>query len=487
MPNRKRKPLNIPSFCDAIDQTTDAVLVVDFDSRTILTCNSAAERLFGYDASELIGETSQNLHLDSVSYNLFGEEASLALENDPSFLRRIPLRDKMGKLLLADAHVIPLETYSSSRIVISIIRPTPESGAAKRDAGSQVELEIQGILKRICRTHGWVYGEVWLPHPEGYLELCTTWSMDSKLTRPLQEITYSIRFKLREGAPGRVWESGRPELLTNLWGAPRHVFRRAFVAKALGLRSCLSIPIMAGSDIVAIATFFGCDVRHQAVDELVATHSELNCLQEKVISHLSAGGFVEQVDALSPSDHLKQDAPRWVCEPNTLVVLDANQVVQTDCQQNHIRCLRSNLLECLERQGRHLVGDQEIVPRSMHTKSYSPYRFTPDDGSERWGILECYFIPWHNGYALSAQAIDTPAGSPSLVTPNTEKFRSLTLREREIVALVINGLSSKKIARRLGISHRTVETHRSAIMRKLGLSSIAQIIKLYGPLINSKE
>jgi RNA polymerase sigma factor (sigma-70 family) len=51
----------------------------------------------------------------------------------------------------------------------------------------------------------------------------------------------------------------------------------------------------------------------------------------------------------------------------------------------------------------------------------------------------------------------------------------LTEREREVLRLVAEGLSTKEIASRLAISTRTVETHRAHLMRKLGLKSVARL------------
>lgn len=49
--------------------------------------------------------------------------------------------------------------------------------------------------------------------------------------------------------------------------------------------------------------------------------------------------------------------------------------------------------------------------------------------------------------------------------------RSLTLREQEIVALVIAGLSNKAIARHLGLLEGTVKVHLHQVYRKLGLKN----------------
>ncbi len=50
---------------------------------------------------------------------------------------------------------------------------------------------------------------------------------------------------------------------------------------------------------------------------------------------------------------------------------------------------------------------------------------------------------------------------------------TLTEREREVVGLVVKGLSTREIASQLDISTRTVETHRANLMRKLNLKSVA--------------
>jgi DNA-binding CsgD family transcriptional regulator len=52
----------------------------------------------------------------------------------------------------------------------------------------------------------------------------------------------------------------------------------------------------------------------------------------------------------------------------------------------------------------------------------------------------------------------------------------LTAREREIVQLLAEGNSSKKIASLLGVSVKTVDTHRATIMRKLDVHTIVDLV-----------
>src|SRR5262249_43816479 len=58
-----------------------------------------------------------------------------------------------------------------------------------------------------------------------------------------------------------------------------------------------------------------------------------------------------------------------------------------------------------------------------------------------------------------------------------DTYETLTTREREVLHLVAQGLSSRVVSRRLGISARTVETHRERLKKKLGLRNTAGLIR----------
>lgn len=57
-----------------------------------------------------------------------------------------------------------------------------------------------------------------------------------------------------------------------------------------------------------------------------------------------------------------------------------------------------------------------------------------------------------------------------------EKIGGLTQREEEVLRFLIQGKSNKVIANILGLSTKTIETHRAHIMRKLGVSSMAGLM-----------
>lgn len=60
------------------------------------------------------------------------------------------------------------------------------------------------------------------------------------------------------------------------------------------------------------------------------------------------------------------------------------------------------------------------------------------------------------------------------------RLATLTPREREVLAYVVAGKVNKQIAASLGTVEKTIKVHRSRLMQKLGITSVAQLVKLAG-------
>jgi RNA polymerase sigma factor (sigma-70 family) len=60
-----------------------------------------------------------------------------------------------------------------------------------------------------------------------------------------------------------------------------------------------------------------------------------------------------------------------------------------------------------------------------------------------------------------------------------QRIASLTEREQEVFHLVAEGVANKAIASELGISERTVEVHRSQVMKKLEARTLAQLVRIH--------
>ncbi len=104
------------------------------------------------------------------------------------------------------------------------------------------------------------------------------------------------------------------------------------------------------------------------------------------------------------------------------------------------------------------------------------------------------FVPKQSGLSEMEFAIDAIVDGGTYLSPSvTDKFMSgddeanngpasllakLSHREREIMVHLANGHKNKDIGQQLHISTRTVDTHRSNILRKLGIKSNAELAKI---------
>lgn len=68
-----------------------------------------------------------------------------------------------------------------------------------------------------------------------------------------------------------------------------------------------------------------------------------------------------------------------------------------------------------------------------------------------------------------------------------ERYAQLSAREREVLGLIVAGLTNKEIGRALDLSPRTVESHRASVFAKLQAESLAQLIRHYAALVDEHD
>jgi FixJ family two-component response regulator len=63
-----------------------------------------------------------------------------------------------------------------------------------------------------------------------------------------------------------------------------------------------------------------------------------------------------------------------------------------------------------------------------------------------------------------------------------QRYDSLTPREREVCALLVDGLMNKDIAVKLGTTNATIKVHKARVMEKMKAESLQDLVRLYAVL-----
>jgi DNA-binding NarL/FixJ family response regulator len=125
-----------------------------------------------------------------------------------------------------------------------------------------------------------------------------------------------------------------------------------------------------------------------------------------------------------------------------------------------------------------------ILPFPLAPKAAARQRRFVAGTSAVWPTPMSALALFRQNEALRAQnaalklALDgRTAPLPRPATPEIDRD-CLTKRQRQVLALVLEGCPSKNIAADLGISQRTVENHRAAIMQRTGATSIPALARI---------
>ncbi len=92
-------------------------------------------------------------------------------------------------------------------------------------------------------------------------------------------------------------------------------------------------------------------------------------------------------------------------------------------------------------------------------------------------ILQDIAIKLNNRFSQENQQEHLSATASPHADPNSTHSDNLTPRQREVLALVANGMTTKKIAETLFISVKTVETHRGQLMERLNIHDLAGLVR----------
>jgi len=99
------------------------------------------------------------------------------------------------------------------------------------------------------------------------------------------------------------------------------------------------------------------------------------------------------------------------------------------------------------------------------------------------GAVEFLTKPFRDQDLLDAiqQALQRDSAARAQQTEMHEleqRFQSLTVREREVMTLVVSGMLNKQIASEIGASEATVKIHRGHVMQKMQAGSVADLVRM---------
>jgi PAS domain S-box-containing protein len=98
-----------------------ALFVADSSTHVVVSCNAAAVAVFGYALHEMIGKTTEVLHVDQTAYETFLQRLSLALERLGVYHTLVAMRRKDGNIFPAEITVTEIRSDAGSRTGVVIL------------------------------------------------------------------------------------------------------------------------------------------------------------------------------------------------------------------------------------------------------------------------------------------------------------------------------------------------------------------------------
>lgn len=163
------------------------------------------------------------------------------------------VRDAAGKFLMSRSTLYDITERKQAEEQVNLLQTITMKVAAADDLASALEI----LLRCVCENTGWVFGQAWLPRPDGTaLDCGPAWFSQADL-EVFRSASKQTTFPSGVGLPGRVWRSKQPAWIEDATLDTN--FPRAQVARAAGIKTALATPILLGDEVVAVIEFFLCE------------------------------------------------------------------------------------------------------------------------------------------------------------------------------------------------------------------------------------
>lgn len=330
-----------------IDSIRDAVFLVEVDTRVVCFCNQAAENLFGYSSDDLVGYTTEYLHVDADHYLFFGRDSQHKLTAHGYFKSRFSMKRRDGTSFPSTNIVLPTRSLDGKPMVISIVRDDSDclEDISENDAlvneiarcvadAWGLNAVLTGMLSSLCRYFHWDCGEVWV-RESGRLALKAHWNLTEAKGEDAPSISRRARLTTGTTVESQVHENGKPVWLCEPGERPN----AASSSEGAPLGTVCGVPAHVHGDFAAVAVFAAQRSREQ---------------------DLAAQGLMEYVWALlAPTLRDLAAAESSTATPHG----DGNE--PTLAQQQHEAHRRAELLACLTVREREVA---ESMVEGMLTK-----------------------------------------------------------------------------------------------------------------------
>ncbi|MEH2079483.1 MAG: PAS domain S-box protein [Nostoc sp.] len=254
-------------LASAFRSSPDPIALITVHNKRYIEVNDSFCRFFGYSRSQVIDRTDEELHIwvNPEEYNFLTNilQQTKAIRN-----YEIDVCTSTGEIrtTLLSAEMIEID---GQWYVLGTAKDITERKQAENESrllllttqaitrASDVNSALAVVLRLICHTIAWDFGEAWIPNEYGtVLEHSLGWYGEDS---SLEEFCYqsqTVKFPLGVGLPGRVWQNQEPEWIEDVSKVTQPVFWRSPQAAKVGLKAGFGVPILAGNQVLAVLMFF---------------------------------------------------------------------------------------------------------------------------------------------------------------------------------------------------------------------------------------
>jgi PAS domain S-box-containing protein len=283
-------------FRNLVETSSDWVWEIN-ENAVYTYASPKVKSLLGYEPSEVLGKAPFDFMPPEERQRIADLVAPLAASRQPFIcLENINLH-KNGHLVVIERSGVPIfDAKGTFRGYRGIDRDITERKKAEKEVQflnsitraifeSQDFYAALGVaLQKVCEATGWDFGEAWVPRADGSaLECSPAWYSKTQSLAPFRSASEKLTFPPNIGLPGRVWVSQHPEWRRNVSAESNEVYLRAQLAKEVGLKAALGIPIIANEGVLAVLVFYMFESKDedQRLIELISASTELGLMIQR--------------------------------------------------------------------------------------------------------------------------------------------------------------------------------------------------------------